>query len=229
MATEKLNITGWNSGWKGGFISNVDEAVAVADGSAISTDLYNDPVVLDFDDVAVIQDIDTVTAVNAVIRCRAEYVADPATSPYNPKFEVELLINGVAQGLADIVAVPESATAFSNVVVAGPVLGDWDSDWTVAQLNSLQLQITATADANPHKEIDWFIDCIDVDVTYTALAPITRTPDPDALALTGAVPVPTPTTNFKQARPTAGAATLTGKVPPLDHGIAVDAGALTSR
>jgi hypothetical protein len=37
MATEILNINGWDSGWPTGSVSNVDEATAGADGASVST------------------------------------------------------------------------------------------------------------------------------------------------------------------------------------------------
>ena len=214
MATEKLNINAWDSGWPEGFLTNVDEAVAVADGQTISTTIASDVVVLGLDATAVI-DLDTVTDVGITVRCKADGVVVDTAS-----LLVELLIGGVAQGAAQ--STGSLSGTFSNVVLS---LANWDSDWTQAQLNGMQVQVT-TARTGTTDAPTWHIDAIDVDITYTVNSYI-KTPPIGSLAIAGKIPVRDVSTNHVAKYPAAGDVTLSGQAPTLAFSTVVATGSLS--
>ena len=206
MATEKLNISGWDSGWPTGFVTNVDEPIASADGQTVSTTIENDTVVFDLDNVTDIADIDTVTAVEITVR------GSVASALVDSKFSVELLIGGVSQGADPFVTNLSSSMSNQTYTAVG-----WNSDWTQAELNGAQVKVTAQQ-TTPGSQT-WYIDCIDVDITYTALDPIVPEPGAGTLALAGQAPTLVQTQDFAAPRPPVGTAVLAGKVPVIDTGV----------
>jgi len=207
MATEKLNISGWDSGWPTGFVSNVDEPIASADGSVVSTGLARDTVIFDLTDVVDIDDAGTVTGVTITIRARQSY-----TIFRDGEFDVNFLIDGVSQGPG--LTVDTLGTSLSNLVY---VSAFWNQDWTVAQLNGAQVSVRTT-NIGEVDDQTWSIDCIDVDVTYDP--PLAITPDAEALALAGKVPLATTTLDHVWKAPAAETLALSGQAPTLDLSIA---------
>lgn len=209
MAIETLNISGWDSGWPLGFISNADEAVVDADGSAVATNFASDVVIFDLDNVTTIDALDVVTAVDITVRCNASNIS------HVPYLRVELLIGGISRGF--------DLTSTLNQVYVNEFLsnGNWDQNWTVAQLNSAQVRVTSDAVGGGSGPTEWRIDCIDVVVTYTAIDPITREPAEATLALTGEAPLRDVSEDSPVEDPAEYPATLNGKVPVLDTGIPV--------
>ena len=215
MATEKLNITGWDSGWPTGLITNVDEAIADADGQRVQTSNRNDVVIFDFGPTTALTDGDTVTAVDITIRARVLNATVPA------HFDVELLIGSVSQGLDG--GPPPLQTFWSNGFYTK---ASWDADWTVAQLDGAQVKITSRQDSVSAET--WYIDCIDLDITYTVNAQ-TVAPTVGALALSGAAPTLVFAGGFHQARPAAGTLALTGQSPTLNASYVVPKKAIRLR
>jgi len=208
MAQDKLNISGWDSGWPTGFVTNVDESIAGADGSSVSTTIEGDVVVFDLD-ASNITDVDVVTNVAITIRARLW-----------PKFQdgsfiVELLIGGASQGAEG--SPPNLGSIFQNGVYG--YVG-WNVDWTAAQLDGMQVRVTTVEDLGTVEE--WFIDCMDVDVTYTPVDPHVAEPAAATLTLSGDAP------DIVElwAQPAAATPALTGQAPTLDTAIAVSSTSL---
>ena len=155
MATEKLNITGWDAGWVTGSVANVDEAIADADAALISDGNEGAVVILDVTD-SVVEDADTVTAVDVVVRIR-----EGAGSNGNNRIGVELLIGGTPQGAR--VDSANMTTSFANVSFSSV---SWDADWTAAQMDGMQIQLTAVQQGKAESAV-WEVDCLDVDIVYT--------------------------------------------------------------
>lgn len=206
MATEILNVNGWDSGWPTGFVGNIDEPVASADGSSVSTTALSDVVTLAFDNSA-ITDIDVVTGIDFTVRA---YSA--AILTYTPGLSFELLIDGSPVSGTDTAVLTNS---WANYTVSNV---NWDQDWTQAQLNSIQLRVTTTG--TPDASHEFFIDCVDCVVTYQA--PIEEPVPEETLALAGQQP----TIEVTKTEPPKLDVSLAGKAPTLDYGIAVDAGVL---
>jgi hypothetical protein len=197
MATEILNINGWDSGWPTGSVSNVDEATAGADGASVSTTSRNDVVIFDLDNTS-LTDADTITNVTIKVRGRVQF-----TVLGEPRFDVELLIGGVSQGIG------LGPGLTSSFVTGSYVHFLWHSDWTQAQLNGAQVKVTAKDDLEA--TTTWYVDCIDVVVTYTPPA-ANAEPGAGSLALSGKAPA---AVEDHLEFPAAGAASLAGAVPTL--------------
>ncbi len=212
MATETLNINGWDSGWPSGSVAAVDEAVASADGATVSTTIEDDTVIFDLTNTA-LTDADTITDVSITVRAKK-------TGTGAASFEVALLIGGSSQGIDG--TAPFLSTSFVNDVYTNT---GWNSDWTAAQLNGAQVRVVAI---NALLVVDsWVIDCIDVVITYTPSAP---EPAVETLALTGKVP-----TLLHEAyrAPAVDTLALSGQAPTVRRGTgrypATDALALTGQ
>jgi len=176
VATEKLNPNGWNNGWPGGFVTNVDEPIASADGSTVSTFIINDTVRFDLD-TTVIDDNDTVTGIDITIRASFQELDGFSTGGLS----VALFIGGSSQGAE---ATGNLSSSHSNVVLSN---AGWDADWTTAQLNGAQVRVVATGSGTSIPI--WQIDAIDVDITYTANVSMSREPAREVVSLVGKVPV----------------------------------------
>ena len=124
-----LNISGWNAGWPSGFVTNVDEATNVADGSTVATTIANDAVVFDLSD-SFLTNANTITGVTVTVR--AQFTGDKIAVG---GLDVELLIGGVSQG-TDTVAL---TTLMANYVASK---AGWDQDWTAAELDAMQVRVT---------------------------------------------------------------------------------------
>jgi len=154
VATEKLNINGDDNGWPTGDFTDVDEAVASADGAVMATTTENDLIIFDLD-ASVIEDADTVTAVDMVIRGR-----EGAGAAGTNSFRVTLLIGGAGQGAVNSATL---TTSFQNLSLSA---AGWDVDWTAAQMDGMQVQVEARQVGMAASGI-WEIDCLDVDIVFT--------------------------------------------------------------
>jgi hypothetical protein len=169
MAVETLLPNSDDLGWPTGTFADIDEGIASADAAVMSTTIDNDVLVVDLGATA-IADADTVNTVTIKVHGRS------TGSGGKDSFIIEWLIGGVAQGGAFTTAVLTGSHATYSATDAG-----WNSDWTQAQLNGAQVQITANQTGKA-TAATWEIDAIDVDIDYTlatAGSPV------GSLALTG--------------------------------------------
>jgi len=214
VATEKLNINGWNNGWPFGFVSNVDDAIANPDGQTVSTSTDDDVVIFDLD-ASAIDDNDVVTDVGITVR--GSFFDDGGFLTAG-QLDVSLLIGGVSQGT--------ESTGILQPVQANYVLSNagWDSDWTAAQLAGMQVRVIArTTDSLTLPE--WALDCLDVDITYTENTSSTREPAVATLTLTGDAPV---TEIPGQRHVVAGSAALASQAPTLALNVVTPKGSVVA-
>lgn len=215
LSANRLNVNGWDSGWPAGLLSNIDERITGADGQTISTTLVGDAVLLDFDDATTLRDIDTVTTVEVMIRARETTGDGAATASLN----VELLINSVKQGSTQVTGT--LGATFSNALLAD---AGWNSDWTLAEVNSLQLRITAVNAAAGAPS--WALDCIDVNVIFTPLLSYNIYVADGALTLAGQAPGRSVSAEFYTGVPAAATPALLGYAPTLDYSVPAPSGVL---
>lgn len=160
MATETLNVSGLSASDSGDFsgaVTNIDEAVASADGSIMSSSANgeNETLRVALTDVVSITDGDTVTNVSVTLRGRA-------TGGGNNSFDVTLYVGGTAQGTAGSGGITATMDNYTGINQAG-----WNTDWTAAQLNGAELLITCKQ-SGMNVAAQWEVDCLDVIVTYSA-------------------------------------------------------------
>lgn len=163
MATETLLPDGTYSGtgWTGAG-SNITEGIASADGSVIQSDSDGeaDVVTIDFANPVDITDADTVTQVDVYYRGRVQ------TNGGDENFDVDLLIGGTPQ--ATVSGTPGELTA--TLANFGPInTGLWNSDWSLSQLQSLQVSLVGAQTGMPTANV-WEIDTLEVVITYTPAA-----------------------------------------------------------
>lgn len=212
MATEKLNISGWDAGWPTGFVTNVDESIANADGQTVSTQGVSDVVVFDLSASALLNS-DNITNVDITLRASVVDFFGGTGS-----LSVELLIGGVSKGSS---STPLLSSILTNHILTNP---GWDQDWTAAELEDMQVRVTTVGDVTA-----WIIDCLDVDITFTPSVSIIS---PErAVVLSGKVPIVDETTDLAQERPLVGTVILAGQAPVLADAIptAVRAAALLGK
>lgn len=212
MAVLLLHVNGWDSGWTGNW-ANVDDPVSAPDGQVVYTPLTSPPAIFDVTSVTgTISDADVVAGVSLVVRTRA--VPDDGTEPAEVDLDAEILIGGISQGTDTVNFLSES---FSNENMSD---AGWNSDWTEAQLNGMQVRVTARKVGGLGT---WtaYIDCIDINVTY--YAPILAEPDRLPMVLAGKAPN---VLQEGQIVPPAGALVLGSDPAVVDYGIAVATGVL---
>lgn len=165
MATETLNINGLSEGWTGATFSNagdvtdIDEAVASADGDHYGPGAASDPATFDLS-ASTIGDDDTVTNVSITVRLQKGGTAG------SEQAQVILVVGGAEQGSA--VTTSDLTTSFADY---GP-LNDtgWNSDWSASQIAGMQIRVTPVQTGMPGTNaVD--IDCADVVITYTPSIP----------------------------------------------------------
>jgi len=210
MATEKLNPNGYDNGWPLGFLANVDEPVASADGQLVASFIESEVVVFDFPAVADIDDDDIVSSIAVTLRCRYTE-GDEGASSFGG-ITAEILIGGISQG-SD--STGNLSSGFQNKVLGNV---GWNSDWTQAQLDSLQLRLTTVVTSGTAVFPGWLMDCVDVDITYVDVP--SHTAEPAAATLTIATEEPVAAIPG-QEHVAAGSAALTGQAPMLDYGVPV--------
>ncbi len=163
MATETLFLDGTFSGigWTGTG-TDIDEGITGADGNEISSDSdgEDDAVTLDFADIVDIVDADTVTRIDLEIRARVTTQGDDEN--FNG---VDLLIS--SSGLGESLTTSGTLTSsHANYSLNGAL---WNTDFTVTQLNTLQVVLSPNQSGMPTANV-WHIDTAEVVITYD-LAP----------------------------------------------------------
>jgi len=153
VETLNANIINAQGSWLGE-IADIAEAIADADGFTIFTIVDNDTVDLGLDD-SVVEDADTVNTVTIKVHARS-------ISGGKDQLAVDLLIGGVVQGTQQNTGNLTGSFVTYTLTDAG-----WDSDWTAAELDGMEARFTAETTGMPHTP-DTDIDCIDVDIDYTA-------------------------------------------------------------
>ena len=159
MATETLNVGGvaTKGSWTG-TDADIFEAIAGADDTGLRNQVSEgDGLLLDLEDSAR-GDGDTITNVSIVARGQRGANA-------GDNFTVQIYIGGVAQG---------SPVSFGTLTASWSTSGTlndagWNSDWTAAQLDGMQVEVVPTQGGMP-ENVDVYVDCFDVVITYTAAA-----------------------------------------------------------
>lgn len=178
MPTEVLRPNTWDNGWPEGFISNVDDPIEAPDGSTISTTVRNDTFRAGFTNVVNIRDgIDTVNGITIMIRTVAQY----STLGTRPEMFVTMYINGVSQGTPAPWLLNTSYVNFPFVYFG------WNANWSVSQLNSIEIEVRVDPDPTTVFSRAW-IDVIEVVVDYDIPPPITKDPDEANIILVGKSP-----------------------------------------
>ena len=147
-----------NSGWATNGLAEIDEGIAGADGSVMSTDSdgENENFTLDFASPG-LSDGDTITQCDVIIRHGTGGVDTDSI------LDVAFLIGTVEQGVTQN---PPNRTSLTNDTVNH---SGWNTDWTAAQIDGVQLLITAAQTGMPAAE-RWDIDAIEIFITYTPAA-----------------------------------------------------------
>jgi len=213
MATEALKPTSIISKSTEliGFVSTIDEPWGSFDGSGMQYQSFESGLVaavsvrLGMEDTA-IRDIDTVNSVTIKVRAYSLNFA----SADDEEVRVTLWIDGNSIGVAPT----QLLSGVANFQNMSFTLGAWDQDWTQAQLDSMQVNVSIRGDR--FNSWSCFIDTVSVDVDYTELPGIEKDPDEDTLALTGKVP-----TINRLVDPSAGSQTLAGKSATLSWPITI--------
>ena len=135
----------------------VDETIASADGgSTITTPAAeNDAITFDLASPG-LSDADTISQVDVHVHGRT-------SGSGADQFGVELLIGGVVQGVSQ-----STGDLTGSHATYGP-LNDaaWNADWTAAQLNGMQVRVTANQTGMP-ATVGHELSTVEVTVTYTA-------------------------------------------------------------
>ena len=158
MATETLNINAIDSAFSdpNGAVTDIDEPISGADGNSYGTTTENDSA--DFGLTATaLADADTINSVTITVRAQKGGTAG------NERFQVDLLIGGAAQGSQQ--STGNLTTSFANYT--GINDAGWNSDWTQAQLNGMQVRLTAIQAGMGGTQVT-DLDCIDVIIDYTS-------------------------------------------------------------
>lgn len=156
MATETLNINTINETWAGasGFNTDIDEAIADADGS-----LYGPGPEADAADfglsASAVEDADAVTNVSITVRLKKGGTAGTETC------DVNFLIDAVDKGTVNTGALTTSFANYGPLNTAG-----WNVDWTAAEMDGAEVRLTPRQSGMPGSNaVD--LDCCDVVVTYS--------------------------------------------------------------
>ena len=214
MAIQKLNVNGWDAGWETGAYTNIDEAVANADGQSIATIIPSNVVVLELDPNTSIIVGDRVLGLDVTLRCNVS----GAGSGTEGALLVELLINGSAQGAAE--STGNLTASYQNILLSS---ASWDQDFVPSQIDLLQLRVTASRTVGTGT-LTWRVDCADVDITYLPSAVPTGAA---TLAITSEAPLATVSEDSPVRTPSAAATVLAGQAPPLTGRITVPTGSLS--
>lgn len=152
MATEKLLPNGDDGGWPTGTVLDVDEGIAVADGSFMATTIKDDVVRYNLG-ASVIVDGDTVTRVDITIRGRTN-------GSGSDSMRVALVIDGTPRVQVNGATLGSS---FGNETLND---ADWNQDWTAAQMDGAQVDVTSRQSGMP-ATVGHELDCFDVDPIFT--------------------------------------------------------------
>lgn len=154
-----IDSSAWSS--PSGAATDIDEAIASADGSTYSAgaDSGGSALVLGFGSPG-LSDSDTITQVDVTVR------TSDGGSAGNTQLDVELLIGGSTQGTVSTGNTTGSLANYGPLNTAG-----WNSDWSQTQLDGLQVRLTPTESGMPGTNLP-ALDCVDVDITYTPPAAV---------------------------------------------------------
>jgi len=201
MAEEILRPNGTYSGtgWTG---TGSLLATSSDTGIASDSDGEGDVVRIDFD-ASGLSDGDTITDVSIQVRAWVD------TDGGDESVTVDLVIGGTGQGgvagtVGELSVSPATLTARSNVA--------WDTDWTAAQLDGLQVDITGNQAGMPTNNV-WNVDTVWVVITYTPAASAEETTPSSGLNTTvGYAPTVTAET-VRDTLPVSGLTEITGYAP----------------
>ncbi len=165
MAEESLLPNGDDAGWTTGGWDDINELVSAAnDSDFIQTATDGEGEVIDLDLVdSALADADTITSVEVNLRAIRD------TAGVGGFLTVALLIGGASQGNAVTTALTES---FADYLLLNNV--GWDSDWTAAELDGMQIRVTASQSGKA-VPVQMSVSALDVLITYT---PASAGPDP---------------------------------------------------
>lgn len=164
MATETLNIVSIDSAFSdpNGAVTDIDEPISGADGNSYGTTTENDTADFGLTNPLLITDADTVNSVTITWRAQKGGTAG------NERWQLDLLIGGVVQGTQQ--STGNLTTSFANY--AGINDAGWNSDWTLAQLQGMQVRATAIQAGMGGTQVT-DIDCGDVIVDFTVATSFT--------------------------------------------------------
>ncbi len=142
-----------NSGWATNGLTEIDEGIAAADGSLMSTttDGEGEQFTLDFASPG-LTDADTITQMDVIIRHQSGGASTASILRCN------------IDGLADVNT--PNRTSLTNDTLNNSA---WNVDRTAAQLDALQVVVTAVQGGMPTAE-QFDVDAIEVLITYTPAA-----------------------------------------------------------
>ena len=156
--------TGWDDDASGIVVTDIDEPSGSPDGALISSGVWGgtyqpegDVVTLDFPNTHGIVDGDTVSNVSVKVHHREGEATTSST------LDVDLLISGTVQGSAVTFANRQTLTTDTANDVG------WNTDWTEAQLDTLQVRLTTAQAGMPTNDV-WEVDLVEVVITYTEAA-----------------------------------------------------------
>ena len=161
MTVETLNINAIDGAFAdpNGAVTDIDEPIASADGASYGTTTEDDTADFGLTNPVLISDADTVNSVTITLRAQKGGTAG------NERFQVDLLIGGVVQGTQQ--STGNLSASFVNYTGINDV--GWNSDWTLPQLQGMQVRITAIQAGMGGTQIT-DADCMDVDVDFTEAA-----------------------------------------------------------
>lgn len=146
------------SGQTSGAATDIDEGVSAADGNSCDTssDGEGEVFTVGFADVVGIVDGDTVNSITVRIRVERQ----DATGEYSIDFRIGGVIQGSQQSTSGL------GTSFANFELTDV---GWDSDWTQAQLNGMDILMTPTQAGMP-TPTTWRLDAAEIDIDFTQVS-----------------------------------------------------------
>ena len=157
MALETLVPDGDDAGWNSGGFADVDEGVPGDDDTTKVTEVAkNNTIIFDLGDSA-LEDADTINSVKIDVRMRCDLASGDSL------FQFDILIGGTPQGTTNQVPTSSWASYLGLTNVA------WDTDWTAAQLDGMQVSVRSIQTGMPTTDL-WEVTAIDVIIDYTAAA-----------------------------------------------------------
>ena len=158
MAVTTIVPNADDSGWDTGTWDDVNEGVPGDDDTTkVVEATRNTEMTFDLTSPG-LADADTITNVSVDIRARS----DKAASSSN--LGVEIHVGGTIQGAQQVVSLTSSWATTTGINDAA-----WNTDWTAAQLDGMQVLIDTTQTGMPTADV-WEVTAIDVIITYTPAA-----------------------------------------------------------
>ena len=157
MAIETLVPNGDDAAWDSGGWDDINEGVPGDDDTTKVVETTKS-ITMIFDLVnSALEDADTINSVTIDARLRCDLASGDSV------FRFDLLIGGTPQGFTDQVPTSSWAT-YTGITNAA-----WDSDWTAAELDGMQISITSRQTGMPTADL-WEVTALDVVIDYTAAA-----------------------------------------------------------